>query len=183
MTQLCRASPRSPRPRPGASSGPVMNPSSDTVMSATSFPMIYPSRSRQAVARSDRIGSGNSSQEPAPAWPWSHVILRSAVLGDGTTVGLREDSTRPAGGPLCQTPHRRLTRLAGVHGSGVRSSDLANWYTLPARTRSLVSQAAEIGSELGRARGRLRPVHTPGPRWHLRSSPGLPHLQSYGRRR
>jgi hypothetical protein len=42
MTQLCSCSPRSPRPRPGPSSGPVMNPSIDIVMSATSFPVTHP---------------------------------------------------------------------------------------------------------------------------------------------
>jgi hypothetical protein len=36
----------------------------------------------------------------------------------------------------------------------------------------------------GRARGRFRPVHTPGPRWCLsgRRPRELPHLQGYGRR-
>ena len=38
----------------------------------------------------------------------------------------------------------RSARIGHAHGSGGRSSDLANWCTLPAGTNSLGSLAAEI---------------------------------------
>lgn len=57
-------------------------------------------------------------------------------------------------------------------------------FTSVVRTRELGSAGPaehDTGSGLGRTRGRLRPVHTSGPRWRLGKRPGLPHLQSHGR--